>query len=181
MTGPAPSAGVAGGPTALAIDDEPAMRQLLHRWLEPEVCRVIEAADGVDALRLIQQDDPHIDLVLTDLDMPGLDGCDVIEVLEKYRPDLPVLVVSGSVDLDYAGNHRPFLAKPFTVEQVRAAIGAVIAQVRALREGGCELRAKAAVTRDRTARMRKENTEMIAPVDLVTAAWEIHRRREQCE
>src|SRR5438046_2355415 len=54
-------------PTALVIDDEPGVRRLVHRILEPEVCRVIEAASGEEGLRLIQAGSPAIDIVLTDL------------------------------------------------------------------------------------------------------------------
>src|SRR5438045_4862575 len=68
-------------PTALVIDDEPGVRRLVHRILEPQVCRVIEAASGEEGLRLIQAGSPAVDVVLTDLVMPRLNGWDVIDTL----------------------------------------------------------------------------------------------------
>jgi CheY-like chemotaxis protein len=54
-------------PTALVIDDEPEVRRLLHRILDPEICRVIEAASGEEGLRMLQAGSPAVDIVLTDL------------------------------------------------------------------------------------------------------------------
>ncbi|MFL5494345.1 MAG: hypothetical protein ACJ8DC_08190 [Gemmatimonadales bacterium] len=48
-------------PTALVIDDEPGVRRLVRRILEPEVCRVLEAASGEEGLRLVQVGEPEID------------------------------------------------------------------------------------------------------------------------
>src|SRR5881394_4502506 len=82
-------------PTALLIDDEEPLRHIVRRMLEFDVCRIIEAVDGESGLRLLEQDDGQIDLVITDLLMPGLDGLDVLAVIQEHRPDLPVLVISA--------------------------------------------------------------------------------------
>ena len=60
--------------TTLVVDDEEMVRRLIHRMLDPEVCRVVEAEDGETALRLIQLEGSAIDVVLTDLVMPGISG-----------------------------------------------------------------------------------------------------------
>ena len=73
--------------TALVVDDESMVRILVRRMLEPEVCDVVEAEDGESALRLIERGQPAIDVVLTDLVMPGIDGFDLVTVLARHRPD----------------------------------------------------------------------------------------------
>ena len=60
--------------TALVVDDESMVRHLVRRILEPEVCGVVEVDDGETALRLIQRRADSIDVVVTDLVMPGIDG-----------------------------------------------------------------------------------------------------------
>src|SRR5262249_59773238 len=62
--------------TALVVDDEPMVRHLVRRILEPEICSVVDVEDGETALRLLQRQADSIDLVLTDLSMPGIDGFD---------------------------------------------------------------------------------------------------------
>ncbi len=57
--------------TALVIDDEAQVRRVVHRMLEPEVCRVLEAPDAETGLRLIEREDPRVDVVLTDWIMPA--------------------------------------------------------------------------------------------------------------
>jgi len=60
--------------TTLVVDDEPMVRQLVRRILEAEVCRVVDAEDGEQALRLIQDRRETTNVVVTDLAMPGIDG-----------------------------------------------------------------------------------------------------------
>ncbi len=72
------------------------VRALVRRMLEPDVCGVVEAEDGESALRLIERGQPAIDVVLTDLVMPGIDGFDIITVLARHRPGLPVSACRAS-------------------------------------------------------------------------------------
>jgi DNA-binding NtrC family response regulator len=158
---------VTGGlATALVVDDEEMVRHLVRRMLEPDVCRVLEAEDGEAALRLIQTDRAAIDVVLTDLVMPGVDGFDLVHVLADNCPDLPIACMSGFANLGGVGDGVTvlFVSKPFTVETLVEAIGPLLARSR-------EIRQQAGLTRDRAARGRA------AAVDLVAAAIELHRRR----
>jgi two-component system cell cycle sensor histidine kinase/response regulator CckA len=154
--------------TALVVDDEEIVRHLVHRMLEPEVCRVVEAEDGESALRLIQRDGPAIDVVLTDLVMPGIDGFDIVRVLAEHRPDLPVVCMSGFPTQAAAGRGLPvpFVPKPFTIEALHGAITPLIARSR-------EVRRESEAALDRAAHGRA------AAVDLVAAALELRRRRAE--
>ena len=81
--------------TVLVVDDESGVRTLVRRMLEPGMHSVVEAEDGEAALRLIERGEPAIDVVLTDLVMPGIDGFDIVTVLARHRPDLPIVCMSG--------------------------------------------------------------------------------------
>ena len=121
--------------TALVIDDEPMVRHLVRRILEPDVCAVLDAEDGETALRLIQRRRDAIDVVLTDLVMPGLDGFDVVDVLARHHPELPVACMSGYVS-QLSGIRSlpvPFIPKPFTTETLRGLMVPLIERSRAIR------------------------------------------------
>jgi CheY-like chemotaxis protein len=171
-------------PTALVIDDEPGVRRLVRRILEPELCHVIEAASGEEGLRAVQGGQADIQIVLTDLVMPSLDGWDVIDTLAEYRPDLPVLAISAYAGLD----HRTLaerlgirvLAKPFDVEELRRAVSSALADAREMRTRASMMRDYARQVSTTSVRFREEDVARRARMDdLVTAAWGIHRRLRQ--
>lgn len=113
----------------LVVDDESVVRQFVRRILEPGVCRVMEAADGEAALRLIEHGRPAIDLVLTDLRMPGIDGLELMEVLSAHRPGIPVVCMSGFATVTTGLRPGvPFLAKPFTAESLRKTVEPLLAR-----------------------------------------------------
>jgi CheY-like chemotaxis protein len=171
--------------TTLVVDDDPLVRQLVRRMLEPDTCRVMEAAGGAEALGLIEADDPPLDLVLTDLEMPGLHGLDVVEVLNTYQPDLPVVVVSSS-----AAQHRlelatrygvVTLAKPFTLEQVTGIVSSILADAREMRARSEAMRGRAGEVRRRSGELRLAKRELRERGDLVKAAYQARARRMQEE
>jgi DNA-binding NtrC family response regulator len=167
--------------TALVIDDEAPVRQLVHRMLEPEVCRVLEAPDAETGLRIIEVDDPRVDIVLTDWIMPGLGGLDVIEVLRQYRPGLPVAVISGYTATLHPvvadGSRYRMLQKPFTAEQIQQTVSEMVASARRLREGARELAEWAARAREASAAVREKNAALREQMDLVAADWVLHHAR----
>ncbi len=120
-------------PTALVIDDEPSVRWLVRRTLEPTVCNVVEAADGVSGLRILSRGTPVVDLVLVDLKLPNLNGLEVIEAIRRSRPELPQLCITGfgktataileSTLRDY---RVPVLLKPFRAEELKDAVVALL-------------------------------------------------------
>jgi CheY-like chemotaxis protein len=169
-------------PTALLIDDEEPLRRLIRRMLEPGLCRVVEAADAETGLRCVERDQPRIDLVITDLLMPGLDGLDVLDVLHQHRPDLPILVTSAFTGSIYPvlnrGEHLRILQKPFTVDALREAMALLVGQAQAMRQRVVEMRAWAAEVRAANARVHEGNAAMQRQLDLVAAAWAVHRERE---
>ena len=81
-------------PTILLVEDEDLLRNGVQEMLELHDFHVIGAGDGIEALEWLEE--AHVDLVITDLVMPHMDGVDFVHKLREKRPDLPVIVVSGS-------------------------------------------------------------------------------------
>ena len=74
----------------LIIDDEPSVRKLLHTFLIYEGYSPSEASSGAEGLNLISDED--FDTILLDIQMPGMDGMEVLGKLAKVDPDLPVII-----------------------------------------------------------------------------------------
>ena len=77
----------------LVIDDDEAQRTLMRAMLESVGHAVEEAKDGAEGLRIFGANPPH--LVLTDINMPGLDGHEVISALRVMHKDIPIIAISG--------------------------------------------------------------------------------------
>ncbi len=77
----------------LVIDDDEEHRTLVRHMLVGEGHQVDEALDGAEGLRLFGKSPP--DLVLTDINMPGLDGHEVITAIRVLHPEVPIIAVSG--------------------------------------------------------------------------------------
>ena len=111
-----------GSSRILVVDDEPVVRRFAARVLEAEGFRVCEAADGVEALRLLHEEAPDVDAVLSDIVMPRLNGVELLQVISTTHPKLPVLLMSGyaSAQLEGMGIAPPcaILTKPFPAEQL---------------------------------------------------------------
>jgi two-component system, cell cycle sensor histidine kinase and response regulator CckA len=117
----------ASGEVILVVEDEETVRTMTGRLLQSEGYEVLEAADGREALVLASADANRIDLVLTDVAMPDLNGRDLADRLKQLRPGLPVLFMSGYTDDEMVRRglidpEHPFLSKPFTPEVLAAKI-----------------------------------------------------------
>jgi two-component system, cell cycle sensor histidine kinase and response regulator CckA len=108
------------------VDDEPEVRSIARITLEQQGYRMIEAEDGVQALKTFNERKAEISLVITDVLMPNLDGLGLASRLHKINPDLPVLLLSGHVleeDLWAPGNARlRYLMKPYRLVDLQAAV-----------------------------------------------------------
>ncbi|HEX9187368.1 MAG TPA: response regulator, partial [Vicinamibacteria bacterium] len=110
-----------GGETVLVVEDEPAIRSLACEMLEAHGYRALEAASGEEALALAARHGGPIDLLVTDVVMPGLAGPALAERFSALRPRARVLFMSGYAGDDLARRGLPedvshFLPKPFTAD-----------------------------------------------------------------
>ena len=115
----APVDSSAAGETILVVEHEPGVRRLAHQVLARAGYRVLEAADGLEAISLAGQYSGPIDLLLTDLVLPGVSGTAVADSLRRARPAVRVLYTSGySRETHVAGRladvPHQLLPKPFT-------------------------------------------------------------------
>lgn len=120
------------GETVLVVEDEKAVRELTGCILAENGYRVIHAADGYRARILCDQFLGEIDLLLSDVVMPGMSGRQVAEQLRSIRPSLKVLYMSGRAGdvLDhhgFAGEELQLLEKPFDSNRLLAAVRAALA------------------------------------------------------
>ncbi len=108
--------------TILLVDDEKSVRDLVRRLLELDGYAVVEAIDAEEALRLFGSADSALHLMVTDLSLPDLDGWELCRRIRSVQPTMPILVISGSFDLNtmLAANAPDvgFLQKPFAPEDL---------------------------------------------------------------
>jgi two-component system cell cycle sensor histidine kinase/response regulator CckA len=111
-------------PTVLVVDDHESIRKLLAMSLETVGFSVLLAGSGPEALSIARSHKGRLDLLLTDLDMPGMDGVSLVLHLRTELPALPVIVMSGSWDPAIAHIPGPtrFISKPFSIGSVAATL-----------------------------------------------------------
>jgi DNA-binding NtrC family response regulator len=105
----------------LVVDDDADMRKLLKDFLQPDGYDVIEAANGQDAMLLVESE--TIDVVVLDKEMPGINGLDVLSFLHHRCPWLPVIFVTAFGGPRVAEESRlrgatEYLEKPFRVRRI---------------------------------------------------------------
>jgi CheY-like chemotaxis protein len=120
-----------GGETVLIVDDDAAVGRVYTRVLAAAGFRVHVASSGRDALLLCERADVRVDLLLTDVVMPGLSGRQLAELARELRPDIKVLFTSGYNDDELvrrgvSDDPRTFLAKPYTPQALVAKVRSVL-------------------------------------------------------
>jgi two-component system cell cycle sensor histidine kinase/response regulator CckA len=121
-----------GAETVLLVEDEDLVRQLTREILRRNGYRVLEACDGVAALTLLREHGGPIDLLLTDVVMPGMSGPALAQRLIRQHPSLRVLYMSGYAEeaIERQGSlpaGGDLLEKPFTADKLARRVRAAIA------------------------------------------------------
>jgi hypothetical protein len=128
---PAGAEVAAAAATVLLVEDHEQVRTLVHMVLEKLGYTVVAAASGGEALAAAAAHDGPIDMVLTDLVMPGMDGKELVERMRDLRPGIRALFTSGyaqgMVEGHELGEGDAFLSKPYDQAELATAIGAVLA------------------------------------------------------
>ncbi len=117
------NADLTGEGTILLVEDEDGLRQLNARGLASRGYTVLEAANGVEAIEVLEKHGGKVDLVVSDVVMPEMDGPTLLRELRSRNPSLKIIFVSGYAE-DAFQKHLPadgqfaFLPKPFTLKQL---------------------------------------------------------------
>jgi PAS domain S-box-containing protein len=123
-------------PTVLVVDDDDHQRSLMVEILSAQEYNVLSAADGVEALEVARRSDDPIDVLVTDLSMPVMDGVELADMLTAERPEMAVTFVSGyraARMCTFTQIDRNFLAKPFQAWKLVAKVEDLITRSRASR------------------------------------------------
>ncbi|HKC80225.1 MAG TPA: PAS domain S-box protein [Gemmatimonadaceae bacterium] len=120
-----------GSETILLVEDEEAVRSLTSRILKKQGYRVMAAQHGREAMEIAAREEGRIDLVLTDVVMPGMNGRGLVERLTGIRPRIKSLYMSGYTDDDiirrgFIEPSKSFLQKPFTSEALLQTVRKVL-------------------------------------------------------
>ncbi|MGO9398740.1 MAG: response regulator, partial [Xanthobacteraceae bacterium] len=123
-------AGARAGEVILLAEDDPSVRLLLVDLLSELRYRVIVAPDGNQAVRHLNSD-IHIDLLLTDIGLPGPNGQEVAEQARLSRQDLPILFVTGyegprAKPSLFVGDRMDLISKPFDLDHLASRIRAML-------------------------------------------------------
>ncbi len=122
-----PRADLTGQGTILLVEDEEGLRSLNARGLRSRGYSVIEASNGIEAMEALEQKDGAVDLVVSDVVMPEMDGPTLLKTMRGRNPDLKIIFVSGYAEDAFEkslpeNQQFAFLPKPFTLSQLVAAV-----------------------------------------------------------
>lgn len=158
------------GKQILVVDDEPLIRVLVRRILGEQGYRIKEAASGDQAIAILKASGSEIDLLLTDMKMPGMHGTELATIARSMLPDLPVLYMSGYSEELSKLQSAEFIEKPFNrnsmLNKIRTAFAAAARETSA-NSGGRQSSRSAAAEQLVDDTIRK----------LMRAEWELARRK----
>ena len=123
-------------PKVLIADDENSMRQLVARAIAMDGHETVTAQDGAEALEILTREDGAFDLLLTDIQMPVMDGIALALSVARDFPDLTILLMTGYADQrERASNLNALVhdvvTKPFSVADIRTAVADALAAKKA--------------------------------------------------
>jgi two-component system, cell cycle sensor histidine kinase and response regulator CckA len=115
--------------TILVVDDEPGIRTMIQFELSQQGHSILTADSGAAALEVLKGA-AKVDLILTDMRMPQMDGLDLVVQVRKALPDIPIVLMTGFVEdrvLEVQKyNLSATLNKPFTIDQLAEVVGKIL-------------------------------------------------------
>ncbi|BBO68464.1 hypothetical protein DSCA_23940 [Desulfosarcina alkanivorans] len=127
-----PSSGLTGSETILLVEDDTQVRDLAHEILTNHGYTILQAQNGKEALNVCRSHEGPIDLLITDVVMPGMNGKELFSILTKKHPDVQVIYMSGYTENIVSHNGvldegLQFIQKPFTVFNLTAKVRQALA------------------------------------------------------
>ncbi|MCZ6695256.1 MAG: response regulator [Acidobacteria bacterium] len=147
----------------LVVDDEQAIRDVLSEGLSASGYDCEIACDGIEALDKMQGN--GFNLVVSDIDMPEMDGVALLQEIKKIHPDTEVIMLTGVVDVDTAINSirlgaNDYLTKPFNLAEVRITVARALEKRRLILENREYQRHLETRVQERTAELQRKNDEV---------------------
>jgi putative two-component system response regulator len=140
----------------LVVDDEPSVRTLISRFLGMRGYRATEAGSGEEALSVLAR--APFDLILADVQMPGMNGISLLAEVRRRYPDTPVLMLTGCERVSTAveamkGGALDYVLKPFHLEQVEASVREALKRQSDLRERAGRMARLEKIVREQTVQL----------------------------
>ena len=169
---PATAAAAASGPILLLVDDEPSVLSALRRLFRPHGYQVLQATSGADALALLSEQ--PVDLVISDMRMPAMDGASLLEAVRLRQPDTVRILLTGYADIGSTvaainrGEIHRYIAKPWDDQDMLLVVRDALAR-RGLEQQNAQL---LALTQSQNQQLRELNLSLEARVSARTAELE---------
>ena len=122
-----------GNQTILLVEDERPIRTMTRQYLESLGYKVLEAADGEEALRIFHEHHESVALVVSDIIMPGMRGDDLVREIRKQDPNIVAVLISGFMDVGQLDDESSVLEKPFAFPDLGRCVEATLARAKLLR------------------------------------------------
>lgn len=120
--------------TVLLVDDFDFLRNLVRDWLKSCGMDVLEASNSTEAIHIASSHPRTIDLLLTDLEMPGTSGLDCAKAIADMRPGICILCMSGGISVEEWQEYEQkppgahFIEKPFGLEELKAVVRTILGE-----------------------------------------------------
>ncbi len=111
----------------LVVEDDNIVRMLIVDVLEELEFQVLEADGSEKALEFLNDEDQYIDLMMTDVGLPGMDGKELAKQARMLRPELPILFASGYAESIDVPDGMQVIGKPFSIDQLRDKVKGMLA------------------------------------------------------
>ncbi|WP_130905586.1 MULTISPECIES: response regulator [unclassified Pseudomonas] len=118
----------ANASTILVVEDDAIVRMLIVDVLEELEFKVLDADGSEQALEFLNDEDQHIDLMMTDVGLPVMDGRELAIQARMLRPQLPILFASGYAENIDVPEGMSVIGKPFSIDQLRDKVQGILAQ-----------------------------------------------------
>ncbi|KQZ81624.1 response regulator [Pseudomonas sp. Root562] len=118
----------ANASTILVVEDDAIVRMLIVDVLEELEFKVLDADGSEQALEFLNDEDQHIDLMMTDVGLPVMDGRELAVQARMLRPQLPILFASGYAENIDVPEGMSVIGKPFSIDQLRDKVQGILAQ-----------------------------------------------------
>ena len=126
----------------LIVDDEVKIRDVIKEYAEFNGYEVAEAGDGMEAVRMCREDD--FDLIILDIMMPKLDGFSTCKEIKKFKPDIPVIMLSARGEeydklFGFELGIDDYIVKPFSPKELMARVNAVLSRKRSSKSKAADI------------------------------------------